>query len=1736
MAVRIKFDNNHVPLRPTFVLANRNGNKLGCIPAININFSDKFNGASELQFRVYKDENGHQCELWDEIVDFKLLWCPEWDQWFEIHVELNEADSVIKIVSATSVGESELSQINLYNIEINTKDDIDREDYVATVLYNETNPKASLLDRITDKAPHYHIGHVDDTIANIQRTFQFDDISILDALHQIGEEIQCIFIIDSGTAPDGKIARSINAYDLQSNCNSCGHRDAFVGVCPKCGSSDISTGYGQDTNIYISKENLTDEITYTSNTDSVKNCFRLVGGDDLMTATIANCNPNGGGYLWYFSDEMKADMSDTLLAKLDEYENEYNEYVDSHNFNLNSSVLSSYNTLVNKYKYYKSSLCNISNPISGYSNLMKAYYDTIDFEMLLKYELMPSVEISGTTAAQELAKLTSVNLSPVAVTNVLSCSSATASSAVLYVAKQLVRSDYQVKVEQGILHDNVIWTGRFIVTNYSDDADTATSDSDISVTITDDKRTYIEQRINKTLSNKRDDITDIIALFKLDLIPFEAQLKNYSLLCLNSIRDSCQSCMDILIEQLGITDSNPTGNSSLGLYNSMYLPYYNKLNKIIEEVALRENEIEIVCGTFDENGGILEDGMQTIIQSINKQVQDYLDFDRYIGTSLVNELAAYRREDTYENDNYVSDGLDNNDIFQRALEFIELAKVEIFKSATLQHSISSTLKNLLVMKEFSSITNLFEVGNWLSIRVADKSYRLRLSSYEIDYESIDNISVEFSDVVETMFGSNDVESVIKSASSMSSSFGYVKRQARRGDQSHATLTDYKENGLALTQMKIISDAENQNVTMDHHGLLCREKVPYNEEYDDQQLKIINKGLYLTDDGWRTSRAGIGEFIYYDPDDGEYKTKYGVVADMLIAPLILSEDVGIYNLNNTIRLNKNGLTIVSTGNSADSTVFQIQSRKTVSGEDVIENVIYFDTNGNAYFNGRLTLQSLVGNRTVSQLLSDVDATITQVDVEYASNQSSSTAPTTGWSTSAPQWQEGYYVWQRTATTTANGTTYSSPTCISGRDGVSAYVYELNCSPSSLIKQTDGTISPSSVAFSITRAQGTGLPTSYSGRFIVEEYNGSSWTTKYTSSSNESSHTYTPTSTATMIRATAYLAGGTTTQIDTQSIPIVSNGSSGSDGYTVLLNNESHVFAATTSAAIAGSTSSSVIAFKGTTQIAATIGTITGQVSGLTTSISNNGTTTASFTVNVTTSLTTRQGELTIPVTVDGKSYSLRFSWALALTGAQGDQGDSGIGVSNIVEQYYLSTSDQTQTGGSWGTAQPVWESGKYIWTRSLITWTNNTTSTTTPVLAQAINGANSAVNQLNTALNQQEIFNRLTNNGQSQGLYFDNGLLYISADYIGTGHISANLIQGGTIDGTTVNAKLLNIVDNSNNVIASFGDTIILGNSSDAHAEMDYNSFQLFDRNQNEYLSMGDLRDSNMQCTITEKLEVYEPQPPAGHPEWAAKYCKLTYIPTDGLSSILSVKNGNVVISSYESVSDDFLFFDLNDSSVLGGDTVDVTYTTSDPVYYYNLGTRNRQQYAGAYSVIEGMNTSAEGVCSHAEGRNTYAKGSYSHVEGYGTTASYPFQHVVGMYNAEDSTAIEIVGYGEGSSGSNIRTLKKNGNHWIAGSYSSSSDMRLKTECGDIPDMSKIQARLFKWNKDKPNRDDKEHIGYFAQDVEDVAPYLVDEDAMGYKSLDYNGVLVAKIASLERRVAELEEMISAIKLNNNSSNK
>ena len=77
-------------------------------------------------------------------------------------------------------------------------------------------------------------------------------------------------------------------------------------------------------------------------------------------------------------------------------------------------------------------------------------------------------------------------------------------------------------------------------------------------------------------------------------------------------------------------------------------------------------------------------------------------------------------------------------------------------------------------------------------------------------------------------------------------------------------------------------------------------------------------------------------------------------------------------------------------------------------------------------------------------------------------------------------------------------------------------------------------------------------------------------------------------------------------------------------------------------------------------------------------------------------------------------STEYTKAVCITGGKGATGSTGVGVKSIVEQYYLSSSPTSQTGGSWSTTRPTWKDGWYIWTRSVITYTNGTSTTTAAI--------------------------------------------------------------------------------------------------------------------------------------------------------------------------------------------------------------------------------------------------------------------------------------------------------------------------------------------------------------------------------------------------------------------------------------
>lgn len=973
MAINIKFDLAGNPEPPTIILATRSGQKLGQLEVDpeSIDLSDKFNDASEISFTLNKYINGKLTNLWDKVVNFKLIYCKEWDMWFEATVELDEETETIKTVFCKQLGQAELSQIMLYNIEINTEDDIARDDYKITILYDENDFESSLLHRLLrDKAPHYSIVHVDNTIAKIQRMFSFDDISIYDAFQEISEEIGCLFVYHSDSDENGSIRRGISVYDLQQNCSDCGYRGEYTDVCPKCGSTNIDNGYGEDTLIFVTADELaSDGIQLTTDTDSVKNCFKLEAGDDLMTATIRNCNPNGTDYIWYLSDAVKEDMSKELTEKIKSYDENYEIYQNSYVATLDSELINKYNALVDKYKIYNDKLEYIESPIVGYSSLMNAYYNTIDLSLYLQSVLMPTIEMSDTNASEEAKKLTANNISPVSVNSIADISVSTANNAVLAMAKIIVDSRYRVKVNSSSLErgeHNQIWNGNFTVTNYSDDEDNATSDM-ITVVVDDNYSEFIKQKIQKTLNKEDTEDLSISGLFEKSYNEFVLELKKYSLNCLNSFYNSCQACIDILIEQ-GIADKDTWSGQEPNLYEDLYSPYLQKMSAIEAELKVRQEEIDSIIGIYDENNELKTYGIQNYVQDIKNNIQKDLDFQNYLGYDLWLEFCAFRREDKYSNSNYISDGLDNAQLFKNALEFIDVAKNEIFKSAELQHSITTSLKNLLAIDKFKPLVKYFKLGNWIRVQIDNKIYKLRLLDYEISYSDFDNVPVSFSDVMKIKNGISDVQNVISQASSMATSYDFVQRQASQGAKSNSVLNSWFNNGLDATNTKIVGGADNQTQTWDEHGMLFRQYNSTTDTYDDTQLKIINSTIAITDDNWETTKTAIGNFYYNDPVTKEIKNAYGINGEVIIGKLMIGEGLGIYNDSGSLTFDDNGF-VVSNGanivsiNPNDTSVFNIKNQD--------GNVFSFDEEGNLVIIGDITAKNLT-------LLDDAEFTVGRIN--------------------------------------------------------------------------------------------------------------------------------------------------------------------------------------------------------------------------------------------------------------------------------------------------------------------------------------------------------------------------------------------------------------------------------------------------------------------------------------------------------------------------------------------------------------------------------------------------------------------------------------------------------------------------------------------------------------------------------------------------------------------------------------
>lgn len=1102
---KVLFNSQGLIETPTLLLQHKNFETIGNGGITNVSgltYKNNFNDANEISFKIHKFNNGIKHPLWDQLVDFRIIYIPELKERFQIAVSVNEEDpdDLSKSVTGTALCESELSNINLHGVQINTETDMTNDLYdenFPTVLYrdpddydSEDNLKiwakskydylkdktaypttasviarkkyilthASLLHRVLEKAPHYSIAHVDSTLRELSTVheFTFDGTDTLSALkNDIAEAYHCLFSFNSEQ-------RTISVYDLYSTCTACKYRGDFLDTCPECGSTKVINKYGEDTNVLINSTNLTKSITLESNQDSLKNCFYVTGADDLMNATIRNINPNGSQYIYYFSDDVLSDMPDNLKNKLKSYDTLYNEIQTTRKMALDSTKVANYNNVVTSITKKFANVADddkdkvtfnkLANPLVGHSSLIAARYDATDLYYYINDSMMPVIDIDGLGVQDSLTSIKNgiKALGGVAVTKVSSIESSVVRNTLEKLCQVFCSTAYyDISVETKSLsaYNSSTKTKTYSctvtitsLTQQDENEEYLTGSVDVTCSVLENNEKYIEQKIKRMTAESKKLKDKQITSFDLSDTDFKKELTYYSLTELTNMYTEFQACQDIVTN--GFTEDSVDVQYNNSELKKKYQKFYaNRLTWINNEIKTRTSELNSVKAIFDpvKSTGVL----QTLKQSIQKE----LDLQKYLGTDLWNLFYSYRREDDYNNSNYSSTGLNNTELIKRATELFKAAQRELYKAGNLQYSINTTMGNLLALPEFKPIVDKFEVGNFIKVGIDEKVYSLRLLSYQVDYDNLSEIPVEFSTVEKIYSGYSDVESVLQSAKSMSTSYSSVKDQVDKSKGTTQTVSDWTNNGLLGDNISF-SNSKEQTVTLTKNGLLARSWDDVYNEFSLKQLKIVNNGLYLTKDGWETIETGVGRFTYRDID-GNLVEDYGIIAKTVVGNLIIGKELQIYNEDKSIVIDENGLTI--NGGYLKITGEEVGS----DGKTISEVIIDLDTAQKLVALAQQAADKAQESADKAQASADKANKATE-DLKVETNeirelaekgvdhvttyfyQSDSATELVGgeWTTNSVTWISGKYVWQKVITYYKDRTDNSQTAkaiCISGANG-------------------------------------------------------------------------------------------------------------------------------------------------------------------------------------------------------------------------------------------------------------------------------------------------------------------------------------------------------------------------------------------------------------------------------------------------------------------------------------------------------------------------------------------------------------------------------------------------------------------------------------------------------------------------------------------------------------------------------
>lgn len=358
----------------------------------------------------------------------------------------------------------------------------------------------------------------------------------------------------------------------------------------------------------------------------------------------------------------------------------------------------------------------------------------------------------------------------------------------------------------------------------------------------------------------------------------------------------------------------------------------NALNKRKNEYAAKEAEIahqREVCDNF------------------------VLNLESFLGNALYKELSNYWHYTEFIDNTFVAtNAMKDSEILEMKMLLLEQAQKKLSEVSKPSYTMTIDSANFAAMEKYRRFADQMELGCMVTVEFEeDRLIFPRLLKMSIDWDDYSNFELTFSSKTKLDDGALQFDEVLKQTASAGTShlLSGIGWDAAKNQMS--AVTEFMKNAFDAS-LNALQSGKNIEMLVDGSGIRLRKWLDDKNDYSKNQMWLTNNGLYLSNSAWESVDTAIGELNIGKDENGNDIIMYGIAAPLLLGKMTISQYLYVYNESGNYTITDDGFIATNNVNTLKITPNDSDCLFSILKDG--EKKLWFDANGNAWFEGNITV--------------------------------------------------------------------------------------------------------------------------------------------------------------------------------------------------------------------------------------------------------------------------------------------------------------------------------------------------------------------------------------------------------------------------------------------------------------------------------------------------------------------------------------------------------------------------------------------------------------------------------------------------------------------------------------------------------------------------------------------------------------------------------------------------------------